>query len=377
MQWFEHRCGTHTQSIMQLLISECGLEGYGAYWIIVEKITSQFGEKQQDGELMTKEFLTYPVKEWRSFLKFTPKKFEKLMKFLQKVKLFSLKFDGKNEEILTIEMPKLLKIADTYTKRVLRRFEQTSENVRNTVQNNTEKEKEGGYNILPACYASPPAESPPPVKINHSPPGAQKTSTWIAEWESICESEQDRAAVKSHKGQQAYFARRGAGRTFHELAGCRAEYLKAHKAAEKAGKNPTFAYGLARYFGDCMDEVPHADLLKCLATQKPNRYGPPPEPELTDEQKSQAEKNNHLRELQDFSTEMQGLRRLLDGARERKNEVVAKSLEKQMQVLVDKAHAFAQEKNLFESASATVMKIEAELKSAVNDAIKIKQGVAA
>jgi hypothetical protein len=108
MRWFKHISLAHDDETMSELMDQFGAEGYGVWWIVLEKIAHVMDETDRS-------FARYSVKVWASFARVSTKKFQNIIKFLEKNKTFSTEID---KEYLTINCPKLLKYRDEYTKKV-------------------------------------------------------------------------------------------------------------------------------------------------------------------------------------------------------------------------------------------------------------------
>lgn len=96
---------------MILLLDEFGYEGYGVYWCLLETISEQI-KKTSEIAAMTKN-----LQQWKNSVKISSKKFEKVLNFCSENFGFIVKKDEKNKNLITIEIPKLLKYRDEYTVR--------------------------------------------------------------------------------------------------------------------------------------------------------------------------------------------------------------------------------------------------------------------
>lgn len=114
MRWFKHMTNASRDQSLLELRDEFGMEGYGAYWIILETIGEKLATKDKDQSGITEPSLRLSSKNWRKFVTFSPKKFQKFVTFSQKLGLFFAEFDG---EFITINCPKLLKYRDEWTKK--------------------------------------------------------------------------------------------------------------------------------------------------------------------------------------------------------------------------------------------------------------------
>jgi len=100
-------------------MEEFGAEGYGVWWIILETIAQLMDKTDRC-------FARYSVKVWANSCKVSAKKFQNLIRFLEKKNKFSLKFEGK---FLTIECKKLLEYRDEYSKKAKKEEAKNPDNV--------------------------------------------------------------------------------------------------------------------------------------------------------------------------------------------------------------------------------------------------------
>jgi hypothetical protein len=125
MRWFKHLTIANRDESLNQLIDEFGLEGYGAYWLIVELIAEKITPKMTEENQI---FLKLSEKNWRKFLGFSPKKFQKFLGFSQKFELFLQKSDEKNPDLISLYCPKLLKYRDEYTRKKIKNPESLRSN---------------------------------------------------------------------------------------------------------------------------------------------------------------------------------------------------------------------------------------------------------
>ena len=107
MRWFKHLSVARNDPTMRLLLAEFGFEGYGLYWTILEIIAENLDNKNITSATMT-------AKQWCNSVKISPKKFQKVLVFCSENFCFSFK---NNQELITINCPKLLKYRDEYSRK--------------------------------------------------------------------------------------------------------------------------------------------------------------------------------------------------------------------------------------------------------------------
>jgi hypothetical protein len=105
MRWFKHMSLSQHDETLSELMDKFGAEGYGVWWIVLEKIAQLMDETGRC-------FARFSLKVWATSAKVSAKKFQNIVGFLEKKSTFILK----NEDgFLTIECPNLLKYRDEWT----------------------------------------------------------------------------------------------------------------------------------------------------------------------------------------------------------------------------------------------------------------------
>mgnify|MGYP001773809960 CR=1 FL=1 len=106
MKWFKHMSDAHRDPKLIALVDEFGVEGYGIWWIICEVVADQY-KANGTPELETS------VKGWRKLTGIYPKKFEKVLTFLEKARLLSVTFPEKGIKVC---LPKMQEFKDNHTR---------------------------------------------------------------------------------------------------------------------------------------------------------------------------------------------------------------------------------------------------------------------
>ncbi len=109
MKYINHMTASGDDEKHQALMARVGLRGYGAYWIIAEKIGAQIRPESCD----TSMGLTW--QRWGNHLGVEGDSARRLIRSMAEVGLIELEEAGK---IACVNMPNILKYADEYTKRV-------------------------------------------------------------------------------------------------------------------------------------------------------------------------------------------------------------------------------------------------------------------
>jgi len=111
VKWIQHYSHAGRDEVLSGLRDRFGTEGYGAWWLIVETIAEQIHDNPRD-------FAEYSLKKWREITGISTKKLQKILNFLEKNEKISVENSAKDGIVcLRIRIPKILKIADEYTKK--------------------------------------------------------------------------------------------------------------------------------------------------------------------------------------------------------------------------------------------------------------------
>lgn len=132
MRWFKHMTGSHRDESLCRMMDHFGLEGYGAYWVVLEAIAAQC-----DGTDRT--HLTLSVKNWRKIIPFAPQKLTKWLAFAAQLTLFCVEI---TENLVTVSCPKLLKYRDEYSERRAKKSGVCRDNIPPDTDTDTEADTE-------------------------------------------------------------------------------------------------------------------------------------------------------------------------------------------------------------------------------------------
>jgi hypothetical protein len=121
MKYFKHITVAGEDEKIQALRAQHGLAAYGAYWLVLEKITAQFRSESLSTSL------TLSVRKWAQHVEMKPSWIRKVLMSGHSLNLWSVSVCG---ELITVNAPNLLKYCDEYTKKVRRVSGQTLEPVR-------------------------------------------------------------------------------------------------------------------------------------------------------------------------------------------------------------------------------------------------------
>lgn len=109
MKYFNHLSCAGEDSKVQSVRDEFGLAGYGAYFLILEKIAAQI--RKESGSTS----MSLALRKWAQHLDMSRSWTLNIIKWCDEVGLWSARVDG---DIITIDVPNLLKYADEYSKKV-------------------------------------------------------------------------------------------------------------------------------------------------------------------------------------------------------------------------------------------------------------------
>ena len=136
MRWMKHLTTASEDEKLAEVLDEFGAEGYGVYWLILERI-GYLMEKGSD-----KTSARYSVKKWAKFCGKSPKVFRKFLDFFSKLSLFNSEICEKNSDFLIIDCPNLLKYRDEYSKKSGQTPDNDRTNSGETPDQDTETETE-------------------------------------------------------------------------------------------------------------------------------------------------------------------------------------------------------------------------------------------
>ena len=224
MRWFKHMTNSIDDEKISKLVDECGLEGYGFFWRVLEMIAAQVDD---DG----KNYCSYSKRAWCNKLAINHQTWSKLIASCEQAGLFEVSYSeqegskrrakseqegskkGASEEqgaskkeasqhqIITVKSPNILKYRDEYSKKKGRKSGQCPDNIltdsgpsrARVPDTDTETEtdikdnphpfaNEGetcGFSPDPSCELSEPdGEVPPPAGEN---PEMRKTRRRVQE----------------------------------------------------------------------------------------------------------------------------------------------------------------------------------------------------
>lgn len=105
MRWFKHRTDADGNEKLARLQDAFGLEGYGFWWRVVEIIATRVTEENRTD-------LCYSAKNWARRIGVSTRKFKKLLSFCAEL---GLVYVSHEKDMVTINMPNILKYRDEYT----------------------------------------------------------------------------------------------------------------------------------------------------------------------------------------------------------------------------------------------------------------------
>lgn len=122
MKWFKHYTDAHTDEKLAILRSKLGLAGVGIWWTLVELVAQNYSPGKPPGR-------SFSMHETRFKLGFNTQKVKFTLSLLKELRLLNYSFI--DEEIIYIEIPKLSKYCDIYSKRKEGKIQQCSNIVQN------------------------------------------------------------------------------------------------------------------------------------------------------------------------------------------------------------------------------------------------------
>jgi len=121
MRFIKHITTAHMDPWIDELMDNFGAEGYGVWWVILEKIAMEMSNTKQEPSAK------FSLKNWANSARISPKKFQNLIKFCEKNSKIFVNVD---ENMITLTVPNLLKFKDEWTKRAIREAGATPEQLR-------------------------------------------------------------------------------------------------------------------------------------------------------------------------------------------------------------------------------------------------------
>lgn len=144
MRWFKHVSGIGRSPAMSELRDILGLAGYGAFWLLLERIAESWdGSGEPD--------LCLPEREWRVCCDFSAKKFQILTEILQKHDIIRMEQCG---SLLRLKTPILLQLQDEWTRKTRKNSGVPPEPPRSDsgIQTDRYPEKEKDNKTRPALF---------------------------------------------------------------------------------------------------------------------------------------------------------------------------------------------------------------------------------
>ncbi len=149
MRWFKHISNAAQDEKLALLQAECGLEGYGFFWRVLELIAIQMDGSERN-------YCHYPEKVWRQFLGLSPKNFRKILGFCSDFEIFTVSEEAGG---IRIASSNLLKYRDEWSRKKARFSGEAPVLLLPKEQNtdNRDKEKGKGVEVLGGAHPQWPA----------------------------------------------------------------------------------------------------------------------------------------------------------------------------------------------------------------------------
>lgn len=107
MRWFKHMTNSIDDEKISKLVDECGLEGYGFFWRVLEMIAAQVDD---DG----KNYCSYSKRTWCNKLAIKHQTWSKLIASCEQAGLFEVSDDG---QTITVKSPNILKYRDEWSRK--------------------------------------------------------------------------------------------------------------------------------------------------------------------------------------------------------------------------------------------------------------------
>lgn len=166
MRWFKHMTNSIDDEKISKLVDECGLEGYGFFWRVLEMIAAQVDD---DG----KNYCSYSKRAWCNKLAIKHQTWSKLIASCEQAGLFEVSDDG---QTITVKSPNILKYRDEWSRKKAKnsgvppeklrsdsgvsraRFSSSKEEEKTETETETEEERDARE-----TRGTPPASPAPPA----------------------------------------------------------------------------------------------------------------------------------------------------------------------------------------------------------------------
>jgi Domain of unknown function (DUF4373) len=181
MKYVNHMSSSVEDEKHEALIEKCGMEGYGAYWVVAEKIAAQIRPE------CVSTSLTLSWRNWARHLRgMDVRSVKHIVRTMADVGLILLKIKeigctsaskndrsttdrkpiaGRSEnELVTVDMPNILKYADEYTRKLLTKSRQTPDKLRSDT----------GFPAVPALPEQQDLTAGAPLGGSEAPGGSPK-----------------------------------------------------------------------------------------------------------------------------------------------------------------------------------------------------------
>jgi hypothetical protein len=132
LRWFKHLTRSHDDAKLCSIMEEFGAEGYGVWWIILERI----GAEMEGPDPST--FLEIPIRNWAKSCHISVKKLQKFVRFCSDFEIFQSEQSG---YMLKINIPNLLKYKDEYLEKSGRKRSPTPKNIPLDIDTEIEEER--------------------------------------------------------------------------------------------------------------------------------------------------------------------------------------------------------------------------------------------
>jgi len=135
MRWFKHMADSADDEKLAELLAECGLEGYGFWWRLLEVIAAQMAKNDD------KCSVAYPLSQWSRLLYSHHNRVGKYLGKLEVIGIVKVEYELSKVRVI---VPNLLKYRDEYSKK----SRQKPENVGAKKEKQIQKEKQIKDKIL-------------------------------------------------------------------------------------------------------------------------------------------------------------------------------------------------------------------------------------
>jgi hypothetical protein len=198
MRWLKHLSMAHADKAIAFLLEEFGAEAYGVYWLMVEHIAAPM----EPGKLSP--VATHSVVQWAAICHCSVRVWRKFALCFAEKNLISLQ---STENRWQIEIPKILKYKDEYSKKSRHTSDQEQMEIESRWKADTEEESSSSCcreASVGNVGITAPAAAPPPIRLPAEWECDATYAPLVAAWRAARSDAIDEDFALNHKYWKAF-----------------------------------------------------------------------------------------------------------------------------------------------------------------------------